>query len=307
MAENEGTALTNEPTQTDTSSGTWRSDLPEELREAGSLKDIPDVGTLAKAYVDAQSYIGGSIRIPGQDAGEEAWSDFKGKLNGIPGLGTIPTPESPQEDWASFYNKLGRPENADGYSIDRPENLPGDPEAEQAFLEKMHEIGLNNKQASELINWMHSGNQNVSEEMQATQDHALSELKSEWGQAFDKKLGDARNALQVYGDEAMVNMLNTTGLGDSPAMIKTFAKIGETLTEDAALNLGGSTRSGSTPAEARTQINEILGNASHPYNDSSHPQHNAEVDRVSRLYQAAYQNDEPATDFSKRFEAELTG
>ena len=142
----EGTALTNEPTQTDTSSGTWRSDLPEELREAGSLKDIPDVGTLAKAYVDAQSYIGGSIRIPGQDAGEEAWSDFKGKLNGIPGLGTIPTPESPQEDWASFYNKLGRPENADGYSIDRPENLPGDPEAEQAFLEKMHEVGLNNKQ-----------------------------------------------------------------------------------------------------------------------------------------------------------------
>ena len=47
MAEEEGTALTNEPTPTDTSSNTWREALPEEIREAGALKDIPDVNTLA--------------------------------------------------------------------------------------------------------------------------------------------------------------------------------------------------------------------------------------------------------------------
>ena len=302
----EGTALTNEPTPTDTASNTWREALPEEIREAGSLKDIPDVNTLAKSYVDAQSFIGRSIRIPGEDASDEVRSEFNAKLTEVPGVGRIPTEESSSEDWGTFYNQLGRPQSVDDYKIERPENLPGDPEAERGFLEKMHEVGLNNKQASELINWMHDGNQNVTAEMQETQDRSLQALKTEWGQAFDQKLGQARNALQAYGDDDLVEMLNNTGLGDSPSMIKAFAKIGEGLTEDAALNLGGSQASRNTPAEAWSQINEIIGNAAHPYNDANHPAHNAEVDRVARLYQAAYQSSddsEPAGEFERRFES----
>jgi len=159
-----------------------------------------------------------------------------------------------------------------------------------------------------LINWMHDGNQNVTAEMQQTQDRSLEALKTEWGQAFDQKLGQARNALQAYGDDDLVEMLNNTGLGDSPHMIKAFAKIGEGLTEEAALNLGGSQASRNTPAEALSQISEIIGNAAHPYNDENHPGHNAEVDRVARLYQAAYQSNEdsePPGEFERRFESEF--
>ena len=49
----------------------FRSSLPEDLREEASLADIKDVGSLAKSYVNAQRMLGSSIRIPGQDAGEE--------------------------------------------------------------------------------------------------------------------------------------------------------------------------------------------------------------------------------------------
>ena len=306
MAEEEGTALTNEPTPTDTSSNTWREALPEEIREAGALKDIPDVNTLAKSYVDAQSFVGRSIRIPGEDASDEVKSEFNTKLTEVPGVGRIPTTESSAEDWQEFYGKMGRPEAPDGYKIERTSES-GDPEMEASFLSKMHEIGLNQAQASEMVNWMNSGSSNITQEMEAQQEKALGELKTEWGQAYDKKIGDARNALQVYGDDALVEMLNTTGLGDSPSMIKAFAKIGEGLTEDAALNLGGVQSATNTPAEARSKIDEIIGNPNHPYNDGNHPSHASEVARVARLYQAIYQTPEGVQpDFERRFDSEFS-
>ena len=134
--------LTGESAPEVTSTGTWRESLPDEIKESGALKDIPDVNTLAKSYVDAQSFIGRSIRIPGEDAGEDVRADFKDRLSKVDGVGFIPTQESSKEEWDSFYGKLGRPDEVDGYNIHRPENLPGDEQVERGFLEKMHQVGL---------------------------------------------------------------------------------------------------------------------------------------------------------------------
>ena len=56
-------------------------------------------------------------------------------------------------------------------------------------------------------------------------------------------------------------------------------------------------------AEAREQINEILVNPAHPYNDDSHPNHSAEVNRVSQLYQTVYGTGDEPDMFEQKFAA----
>tara|TARA_Y100000593_G_scaffold181_1_gene394 strand:+ start:150 stop:1076 length:927 start_codon:yes stop_codon:yes gene_type:complete len=307
MAETETTEsiLTQEAPQEDTSSGTWRESLPEDLREAGSLKDIPDIPTLAKAYTDAQSYIGRSIRIPGEDAGEDAWSDFAEKIFEIDGIDFVPTEESSEEEWGEFYNRLGRPEDATGYNIDRAEDTVENPEVEAAILELAHSLGLNNTQASGLINWMNQGSFQAQEQFESSQAESLSSLKDEWGQAFDSKLKDAKAALQIYGDENLVNELNATGLGNNVQLIKAFAEIGKGFAEDPAIDAGGTKSMGMTPTEALAQIQEIQANPAHAYNDDSNPGHQAAIEKMQNLYQAAYVSDETGEPdaFERRFSA----
>jgi hypothetical protein len=286
--------------------GNWRDQLPEDLRDAGSLKDIPDVPTLAKAYTDAQSFIGRSVRIPGEDASEDTWTDFRDKLKQVPGIGIIPTSQSSEDDWGHFYNSLGRPEKPEDYNIVRPEGTEPNEEAELGLLQKLHSLGLNNTQASDLVNWMNEGLHDVQEVTQADQQQALDLLHSDWGMAFDTKMKDAKAALTKYGGDDLVQELDTTGLGNNVALIKAFAEIGKGFSENPAMNTGDSNSFRVTPAEAREQINEILGNSAHPYNDGQHPSHASEVDRVSKLYQVAYQSDVPQTEFGARFEAALT-
>ncbi|MCP4974481.1 MAG: hypothetical protein GY914_12575 [Prochlorococcus sp.] len=304
MAETETTesVLTQETPQESTSGGTWRESLPEDLRESGSLKDIPDIPTLAKAYNDAQSYIGRSIRIPGEDAGEDTWNDFNAKLMDVPGMARVPTEDSTQEDWTAFYNTMGRPEAAADYRIERAEGMQPS-EAEGPLLEKLHELGLNSSQASGLVNWMNQGVNVVNEDGERSQAEAISSLKDDWGQAFDSKLKDAKAALQVYGDESLVNELNATGLGNNVQLIRAFAEIGKGFSEDPAIAAGESKSMGMTPAEARSQIDEIQGNPGHAYFDDANPGHQAAVERMQKLYQSAYVSDETQEPdaFERRF------
>ena len=283
--------------------GNWRDSLPDDLRSAGSLKDIPDIPTLAKAYNDAQSYIGRSVRIPGEDASDDTWGEFKDKLVQVPGIGVIPTPESSEEDWGHFYNSMGRPETPDDYDIKRPEGVDENPEAESGMRDIMHKLGLSNQQATGLVNWMNEGLVQVGEQGRATQEEALSNLKQDWGQAFDTKMNDAKNALSTYGGDSLVEELNATGLGNSVPLIRAFAEIGKGLSENPAMNMGDQRNAQTTPAEAREQINEILANPAHPYNDDSHPNHSAEVNRVSLLYQTVYGTGDEPDMFEQKFAA----
>jgi len=279
------------PTQP-VASGNWRDSLPEDLRESGSLRDIPDVNTLAKAYQDAQSYIGRSIRIPGEDANEDIWSDFNSKLTQVPGIGRIPTENSAPEEWDQFYQSMGRPESADQYRLGEDGRSPN--ETESALLDQLHSLGLNNKQASGLVDWMNQGVDENFQNNERAQAEALSQLKTDWGQAFDSKIKDAKAALVTYGGEELTRELEANGLGNNTALIKAFAEIGHGFSEDSSQGVGGKRSMSSTPAEAKIQIDEILGNPAHPYNDINNPAHEAAVDSVQKLYQAAYLSDENA-------------
>ena len=70
----------------------WRAGLPEEIASHSAIQDISTIEDLAKATINAQKLVGADkIVLPGKEAEASAWD--------------------------SVYNKLGRPEKAEEYSV----------------------------------------------------------------------------------------------------------------------------------------------------------------------------------------------
>lgn len=51
------------------------------------------------------------------------------------------------------------------------------------------------------------------------------------GAKFEASLNAAKNALSKYGNKALIDVLNETGLGSHPEVIRAFAKIGAAISE----------------------------------------------------------------------------
>ena len=270
-----------EETQVDTQAETqvasedWRESIPEDLRNDPSLADVQDVASLAKGYVHAQHMIGSDkVAIPAKDAAPEVLDEF--------------------------YNKLGRPETAQGYEMPT-ENMPDVPIKEEltgAFFEEAHRIGLNSQQAAALVRWQAEQAQQGQETWQQDADLALDKatdtMRREYGKAYDEKLDMAKNAAQQYGGDELMALLDRTGLGNEPALIKAFANVGKAVSNDEIIGGGGRQGFMMSPAEAQQQIASIKRdpNFMKSYTDTSDSGHQGAVTEMGRLYNLAY----PTTD-----------
>lgn len=244
----------------------WRVGLDAVLAKDPSLAAIKDIPSLAKGYVEAQKFVGGSIRLPKADA----------------------KPEDAEKAWNDIYGKLGRPEAPDKYEI------KVDPKLERlfaegdlkSFREAAHKMGLTQKQVNDLMTWEQGrvgANQAALSEMRQSTE---TELKNEWGAAFDRNLGLAARAVIESGGKDLLKFLDDTGLGNHPALIKAFAKMGQILADEGYME--GDIAGTSAPSEARDRIESILSDKSSPYWDASNPGHKAALAEMQGLYQIAY-------------------
>ena len=253
----------------------WRSTIPEDLRNDPSLADIQDVSSLAKGYVHAQHMIGSDkVAIPGKDAAPEVLSEF--------------------------YNKLGRPEQATGYEVPK-ENMPDIPIKEEeagTFFQEAHRIGLNKTQAAALIRWQaeqaHQGLEAGEQQVEANLEQATSPMRQEFGKAYDEKMDMAKNAAKQFGGDELMSLLDSTGLGNEPALIKAFANIGKAVANDEIIGGGGRQGFLMSPAEAKTQISQLKRdpNFMKSYQDSGNIGHVESVAEMNRLFNLAH----PVTD-----------
>lgn len=237
----------------------WKDNLPEDVRSAPSLENINDVGALAKGYVESQRMIGGRIPIPKDD-----------------------NPES----WNEVYAKLGRPESADKYEFQRPEDVKWDESREKAFLERAHAMGLNNKQVQELISW---DGELAKNSMNAFKESSVAALKEEWGDGYDKNIAAAQRAINSLGDDELKSFLDETGMGNHPVMIKFANKIGQLMSEDKAEGDGGNSLS-MDPSTAKQKIAAILSDPNDLYHASHQgkPGHQERIYQVQALFELAY-------------------
>jgi len=257
---------------------TFASTLPEEYRENAAFKDFKDIGGLASSFVNLQSMIGNSVRIPGEDASDEDRTAFNDKLREkVPALMSRPNFDD-AEQTANFYKDLGVPDEAGSYEIpqvDIPEGVNFDPESLIPFkdIAKKHNMTPGQfKGVMEDFQAMSFANATAQNESQKT---AMGELATEWGHAYEGNMKTAMNiAAKTGAPESVIEGMKNGHV--PPNMVKyfhslasRFGKEGTDLGSDNSDNNDGKM----APGEAQAQLNEMLDNKQHAYWNSKDPNH----------------------------------
>lgn len=247
----------------------WLNVLPAEYRTDPNFIKFKNIGDFAKSYRTMESIMGKSVRIPDDGA-------------------------TPQEV-ADFRAKLGVPEKPDGYEIKFAEGVPVDEKLLGSYLEAAHKAGIPKSAAQELAHWWANQMQGSVEGTRASAEQQKAawdaELRKEWGYAHDRNLKIAGNTLghliALAGEtpdanHPLVKMLNQTGMGDHPAMIRFFHKLAAKFGEDAFLDADQGP-SAEDVASAKARIAELRNDAKGAYWDGNHPGHKDAVEEMKRL------------------------
>jgi len=173
-----------------------------------------------------------------------------------------PKDDATPEEFSAFYNKLGRPETAEGYKLPVPEGDTG--EFAKTAANWFHEAGVNSKQAEALAGkWnehMSSVNQQNEETLAQNAEIDIQDLKKAWGKDFEGNSELAKRAMRESGLTAEDGMSIERALGVKKAA-EVFAKLGKQYAE-APMKGGdsdGAGKFGFTQADALTKISALKG------------------------------------------------
>jgi hypothetical protein len=233
---------------------------PEILTEP-SLKLVDSNEKLLKGYVNAQKAIGANkIVVPGKHATED--------------------------EWREVYSKLGLPENLDSYELSIKEETPDD------FMQAYKEIALKNnilpQQAQALYDWyFERGRADIDAHEQNQKDMLSQEhekLKEEWGNSYDRNIQLAQIAVRSIDDTGFMEYLDESGLAMNTQLIRAFAKLGESMYQEADIIDGDKTPLQGTRESAAKRLEEIYEDRNGPLYDSSHPAHKRVRAEVRQLH-----------------------
>lgn len=214
----------------------------------------------------------------------------------------LPGKDAKPEEWDALYTRLGRPAAPEQYDladVARPESMPWNAEGERAMLREMHAAGLSNRQARHLLSKyaeMQGGAWNAATSHGARRvEEAQAALRRDWGAAYDEKSDMANRAFRLaFGDgleEArQLRLADGSFLGDHPALVRAFARLGESLTEHPMAGAKGGRHLTATPEEARAEIARMHGEPAtmRALTDRAHPEYAVMVAKRDRLYRLAY-------------------
>jgi hypothetical protein len=260
----------------------WRDSLPDDLKDHSSLKDVKDVSGLAKQFVDTLSAQGQMIRVPGPDAGDEAWSNFHNKLTEkVPTLIPTPDPDNP-ELMKALFKRMGAPEAPTGY--EHPEGI--DPTQMADFANLAHQLGITKSQYGKIVGAFAEA---TKKDKEAAADKYATEvraLKQEWGIVYEDNIQLVDAVLKGTGAPPEV-MEAAASKTMSPGMQKWLFEVGKQLGTEGINFQKDESTTRLAPSEALARANEIMADREGPYWDGAHPQHKEYVQRVIKLRQAA--------------------
>ena len=250
-------------TETQPVAKTWKEAISEEFRNDPNIEKFTEIDALAKSYINATQMIG------------------KDKV-------AVPNKNSTEDQWNEVYDKLGRPESADKYSLNaKSEVVPIDENAIKQFAENAHQLGLNNKQAQGILefykNNMEGMAQQAKVDTETAQAQSEQQLRQEWGREFESNVKKAGALAKANMNPEILDMKLKDGmrLGDHPEIIKGFAKIAGMMSEDKIVSTESENVSSNTDVE--TEISDIMNNKDGPYWNKSHPDHDKMVQQVYTL------------------------
>lgn len=146
-----------------------------------------------------------------------------------------------------------------------PENASLDVEVAAQFKEVAKELNLSQTNAQKLIDKLAP---TIYQKNVAALEKAQQQLRNDWAEKskvdtefltgedsdsqknFDKNLSIAKKAWETYGTPELVNLLNDTGLGNHPEVIRWAFRVGKTLQQDSKHVVGSTAGSGAKEARS---------------------------------------------------------
>lgn len=177
----------------------WRDSLPEGMQANPTLAKYDTVDAAMQGLIDANSRLGRSITIPGEDADDADRTKFYDKLQtAAPNL-TIHPDYGDEEHAAEFWKLAGVPADAKGYSTAEGfEGLPND------FIEGLRgtalAAGWTNKQFQATLAEYAKEFEATEQTNQQAMDDDAAVVKGKWGMAEDQKKGSVAALIEKFED-----------------------------------------------------------------------------------------------------------
>ena len=212
----------------------------------------------------------------------------------------IPSAESGDGEWEAYYKAGGRPDTADAYVLEKPEDLP-DKYWNEDFANKAKETflkaGLNQKQI-DLIQKL-DYERSLAEMEQAQQNQQALEAKyeedknalvKEWGNAFEQKIHIGNIAVNegANGDEELKQRV-VEKFGGDPDFTRIMANLGSKFSESTFKHAEARI---DTPADLEAKRTEVM--SSDAFMKANHPGHKTAMATVSRLSKEIAKSRKPA-------------
>ena len=184
---------------------------------------------------------------PSNDAGEPTNT----VSNAAPAAGTA-APASANAAAGTQDSKAAEPAVPETYDLKMPEGVELDQAAAAEFTAIAKELKLDQAAAQKLAD--------VGAKMVQRQVEAHAKLVESWveqvktdneigGDKLAENLGVARKALEAFGTPELRDVLNATGLGNHPEVIRAFYKVGKAISEDRFV--GGAPKGGTADDPAK--------------------------------------------------------
>ena len=246
----------------------WRDSLPEDLKANNSLSKFETIEGLAKSYTNLESMLGRD---------------------------KIPVPkDGDNEGWERYYKAGGRPDKFEDYGFAKPDQLPNGmeyaPDLDQRFAKVFHKHGMNKGQAKavrdEMIAVLTEGHKAQSTAQEVATSDGSAKLKEAWGRAYDQNLGIAKSELKKRGSAEFVAFLESSGLGNHPAMAEFLYNVAKDTRGESELITNREQEQ--TPAQIDAEIADHTSKYNTALFDSSHPEHALRVKERQALFEKKY-------------------
>jgi hypothetical protein len=214
---NQSTEAPSAPSAASSLPHAWMNGLTTEQKANADLikslsrfeKGIPD---LAKNYAEAEAAKGKTVVVPSEGASKE--------------------------EKATYLKAIGVPEKPDGYKLQDvklPKKVEVDEEMTKAFLEVAHKNGLTPEQVSAIYGWYMPAFakqfENLGKAVTMNAEQCEGKLREEFGVDYELAMTHKDRAFRRYFDEEAAKLFTASGLGNSPAIIRGFHKMGKEFAE----------------------------------------------------------------------------
>lgn len=167
---------------------------------------------------------------PSTDAG-----DPKTDSTTAPDSTTASTPPAAAADTKTDDTKATEPQVPESYDLQMPEGIELDKASADEFTTIAKELKLDQAAAQKLAD--------IAAKQAQRQVEAHTKLVESWvesvkadkdigGDKLEENLGIARKALDTFGTPELRDVLNASGLGNHPEVIRAFVKAGKAISED---------------------------------------------------------------------------